>query len=84
MTITADDLTGALFCIAPVWPTDEQPDTLIERAGELAPHDWTIRRASIPLRGGDPFGDEFFELVAEHRAAGAPYHGVRHPGVDPA
>lgn len=51
-------------------------------ACELAPHDWTIRRASMPLRGGNPFGEEFFELVAEHRAAGRPYHGVNHPGVD--
>lgn len=46
------------------------------RACELAPHDWTIRRASIPLRGGDPFGPEFFALVEEFAAAGSPYHGV--------
>ena len=52
-----------------------------EIAGALAPHDWTIRRASMPLRGGNPFGDEFFELVAEYTAAGQPYHGVNHPGV---
>lgn len=53
-----------------------------ERACELAPHDWTIRRASMPLRGGDPFGPEFFTLVEEFTAAGRPYHGVaaeRHP-----
>ena len=52
-----------------------------ERAGELAPHDWTIRRASMPLRGGDPFGAEFFELVAEYNEAGRPYHGINHPGT---
>lgn len=46
------------------------------RACELAPHDWTIRRASMPLRGGDPFGPEFFALVEEFTAAGSPYHGV--------
>lgn len=47
-----------------------------DRAGELAPHDWTIRRAMMPLRGGDPFGDEFFELAAEYNEAGRPFHGV--------
>lgn len=52
-----------------------------ETACELAPHDWTIRRASMPLRGGDPFGAEFFELVSEYNEAGRPYHGINHPGT---
>ena len=47
-----------------------------ERAGELAPHDWTIRRASMPLRGGDPFGQGYVDLAAEWDAAGRPYHGI--------
>ena len=34
------------------------------RAGELAPTDFTIRRAAMPLMGGDPFGQEFMELYA--------------------
>ena len=47
-----------------------------DRAGALAPHDWTIRRAMLPLRGGDPFGQDFVELAAEFNAAGRPYHGI--------
>ncbi len=38
------------------------------RAGELAPLDWTIRRGSMPIRGMNPFGPEFFELAAEGSA----------------
>lgn len=43
-----------------------------QRAAELAPHDWTIRRASMPIRGVDPMGPKFFELYEEWKAAGSP------------
>ncbi|MDH4170385.1 MAG: thioredoxin family protein [Acidimicrobiia bacterium] len=50
-----------------------------ERAARLAPHDFTIRRAMMPLIGVDPFGEAFFELWAEFQAAGSPYHGLGDP-----
>jgi len=47
-----------------------------ERAAASAPHDWTIRRAAMPLVGDDPFGPRFFEMYSEWQAAGSPYHGI--------
>ena len=35
------------------------------RAGELSPLDWTIRRGSMPIRGVNPMGPDFFALAQE-------------------
>ena len=47
------------------------------RAGELAPHDFTIRRGSMPIRGMDPMGADFAPLYAEWVQAGRPYYNKR-------
>ncbi len=44
------------------------------RAGELAPHDFTIRRGTMPMRGLDPMGPEFRAMLAEWTAASRPYY----------
>ena len=44
------------------------------RAGELAPHDFTIRRGSLPIRGIDPMGPAFMEMFTAWAQAGHPYY----------
>jgi hypothetical protein len=45
----------------------------------LAPLDFTISRAAMPLRGKDPFGEEFMGMLQEWVEQGAPYHGLPRP-----
>jgi hypothetical protein len=44
------------------------------RAGELAPHDFTIRRGTMPMRGIDPMGPQFREMRGAWAKAGNPYY----------
>jgi peroxiredoxin len=46
------------------------------RATDLAPLDFTVARAAMPLTGRDPFGPDFFELFGRWAEAGAPFHGL--------
>jgi hypothetical protein len=45
-------------------------------AAELAPLDWTVRRAAMPLVGQDPFGEGFLSLYDGWTERGMPYHGL--------
>jgi hypothetical protein len=56
---------------------DEAAESHFVRAGELAPGDWTIRRGSMPIRGLNPFGPDFFEMAQ----AGVPEYPME--GVTP-
>ena len=49
------------------------------RAGELAPHDFTIRRGSMPIRGLDPMGADFAPMFQEWLEAGTPYYAPMAP-----
>jgi len=44
------------------------------RGGELAPHDFTIRRGTMPMRGIDPMGPQFREMRGAWAKAGNPYY----------
>lgn len=44
------------------------------RAGELAPHDFTIRRGTMPIRGIDPMGPAFRAMLQDWTGAGRPYY----------
>jgi hypothetical protein len=44
------------------------------RAGLFAPHDFTIRRGTMPLRGLDPMGPAFRAMLGEWTKAGHRYY----------
>jgi len=45
-----------------------------DEAGALAPHDFTIRRGTMPMRGIDPMGPAFRSMFEAWREAGQPYY----------
>jgi AhpC/TSA family len=53
---------------------DDAAERHFVRAGELAPHDFTIRRGSMPMRGIDPMGPQFAEMVRDWMVAGHSYY----------
>ena len=46
----------------------------LARAGALAPHDFTIRRGTMPMRGVDPMGPKFREMLGAWTQAGHSYY----------
>jgi hypothetical protein len=44
------------------------------RGGDLAPHDFTIRRGTMPMRGVDPMGPEFRAMLQDWVGKGHPYY----------
>jgi hypothetical protein len=44
------------------------------RGGELAPHDFTIRRGTMPIQGIDPMGPKFREMLRAWVGAGNAYY----------
>jgi hypothetical protein len=73
----ADQAARAHFGLA-MWLTLRGRATAAERhfarAGELAPHDFTIRRGSMPIRGVDPMGPEFRAMAQAWAASGNRYY----------
>lgn len=70
-------LARATFVLACSLHARGRPDAAerhFAAAGKLAPHDWTIRRGSMPIRGIDPMGPEFVALYQEWLETGKPLY----------
>lgn len=78
--LSDDEITARLlFRIGAHLVRDGRPDEgaiRLARATELAPLDFTVARAAMPLTGRDPFGADFLKLYDDWVAAGSPYHGL--------
>jgi peroxiredoxin len=62
---------------------DDAAGAHFDAASALAPLDFTIRRAAMPLRGEDPFfGESFLALYEEWEAVGRPYYVKRDPEAE--
>jgi hypothetical protein len=78
-TVASDEhqLARAEFGLAR-WLASQVRDAAAERhflrAGELAPHDFTIRRGSMPMRGIDPRGPAFISMLGDWIGAGNAYY----------
>ena len=73
----SDQLARAHFGLG-WWLSKQGKSEAAERqflqAGELAPHDFMIRRGSMPIRGLSSAGPEFFQMTAEWAQAGNQYY----------
>jgi hypothetical protein len=77
-----EQLARAEFALAVHLQRSGRPEAAerhFARADSLAPHDFTIRRGSMPMRGKDPFGADFADVYSEWIAAGRPYYRATKP-----
>lgn len=74
---SADQQARAEFGLA-LWLFEQGRPEAAERhfvrAGELARHDFTIRRGTMPIRGIDPMGPQFRAMLQEWTKAGKSYY----------
>jgi hypothetical protein len=73
----ADQRARAEFALGQwLWAQGRQAaaERCFQRAGALAPHDFTIRRGTMPMRGADSMGPEFRAMLQDWVGAGKPYY----------